>query len=774
MMRYSEISRELSSDSLRFAENSENYIYRNLRDESPNSDISNNSGPLSNSPTLKNNTTINNTPESRNNFYYREHRLSSISNNGGDMVDQYQCMSPSKSITMKNGIKQPFQQSDGVATVSTTEEGILSSAFYLPSGCRYSDKRDSNKTSNSVVANNSINSNSTISPGGGSFLSRNNSKDCDNISVRGITISGGSNNGSGSGKSSRRKNSIGSALGSACLTAMSSSPTSGCYYHYGSTPPAKTQSLPPNASIKNYDEVIMSALRVSAEELANQITLLDFPCFAAIQPDELTSCAWTKKDKHVNTPNIVAFTKRFNHTSFWTVQEILSGDTPKFRAEILTHFIKVAKKLYELNNLHSLFAIISAMQSASIYRLKKTWSCLSKKDKQSFDRLADIFSDQNNWENLREYLESLRLPCIPYLGLYLTDLIYIDLAHPHSGGLEPEQRRNKMNNILRMISNYQHSDYRHIVPIERTQKYLQSIRYIEELQNIFEEDQYKKSLKLEPSSSVPSSSSCSSKESFNVDAAPALACLNLSPAKTGSVRISNTGAQKFIPGHRKCRSLGSNIFGKFNSTHHHHHHPEIVTADGSECLANIHQLPRHLLDDSVLEDQVINSHCQKRPSSGTQLASDATSTGSSDGVLFSLDIDAADYNFQSLSFQGCVRRKTILKEGRKPVVVSWQRYWLQIWANSLVYFPPKSFKGSERTDFKREPCKVCPLDGWSAQVSDNSKHKNTFELYNPTLGTVYKFRTDCVNMTERWVTAICKASSKNFERPLPANLMSFE
>lgn len=277
-------------------------------------------------------------------------------------------------------------------------------------------------------------------------------------------------------------------------------------------PANKSQSLPAHSSIKQLDAVILSALRVPAEVLANQITLLDFPVFALIQPDELSSCAWTKKDKHVVTPNIVAFTKRFNHTSFWTVQEILNAEQPKQRAEIMTHFIKVyiyiykvnqfntliasfafqvAKKLHELNNLHSLFAIISAMQSASIYRLKKTWACLSKKDRQSFERLSDIFSDQNNWANLRSYLESLRLPCIPYLGLFLTDLIYIDLAHPHKGGLEPEQRRNKMNNILRVISNYQQSDYLHIQPHEATQKYLTSIRYIEELQNIFEEDQYK-------------------------------------------------------------------------------------------------------------------------------------------------------------------------------------------------------------------------------------------------------------------------------------------
>lgn len=113
-------------------------------------------------------------------------------------------------------------------------------------------------------------------------------------------------------------------------------------YSLGSTPPNKTQSLPLNASITSLDSVILSALRVSPEELAGQLTLLDFPDFSAIQPDELTSCAWTdKKIKHMVAPNIVAFTKRFNHTSFWTVQEILSGPTPKLRAETLAHFIKV-------------------------------------------------------------------------------------------------------------------------------------------------------------------------------------------------------------------------------------------------------------------------------------------------------------------------------------------------------------------------------------------------------------------------------------------------
>lgn len=137
--------------------------------------------------------------------------------------------------------------------------------------------------------------------------------------------------------------------------------------------------------------------------------------------------------------------------------------------------------------------------------------------------------------------------------MFLTDIVYVNMAHPHTGGLETEQRRFKMNNILRVISHLQQSQY-NLQPLENIQHYFNSINYIEELQKFIEDDQYKISLKLEPLSPV-SGLYGPKKSSFILDQCSAVtetvAKLNLSPAK-----LPNSSTFKCSrSGHRKCVSL---------------------------------------------------------------------------------------------------------------------------------------------------------------------------------------------------------------------------
>uniref|UniRef100_A0A8C2G6D4 Ral GEF with PH domain and SH3 binding motif 1 n=2 Tax=Cyprinus carpio TaxID=7962 RepID=A0A8C2G6D4_CYPCA len=506
-------------------------------------------------------------------------------------------------------------------------------------------------------------------------------------------------------------------------------------------------------SAKSFDAVVFDMLKVTPEEFASQITLMDAPVFKAIQPEELASCGWNKKEKHSLSPNVVAFTRRFNQVSFWAVREILTAQTLKIRAEILGHFIKIAKKLLELNNLHSLVSVVSALQSAPIFRLSKTWALISRKDKATFEKLDFLTSKEENYNRMREYIRSLKMaPCIPYLGIYLFDMTYIDSAYPASDSIiETEQRTNQMNNLLRIISDLQVScKYDHLVMLPHVQKYLMSVRYIEELQKFVEDDNYTLSLKIEPGNSSPRL--VSSKEDIG---GPSEESVSVRYNRRPTCPDTSVVAHLPTPPparHRKSHSLGNNMcqYGVVET--------KSVTFPAKEKA-------RHLLDDSFLE-----SHSPVRNHTHDSVFTNGVSLGT---VLYSYFSSYECSSLSSISIEGPLRRKTLMKEGKKPTLSSWRRYWIVLSGSILIYFGSKALRANERRHYKSRPCKKITLTGWMVVLPDNPEHSNIFQLTDPERGNVYKFQTGSRFSAIIWHRHLAEACRST--RPqIPANLMSFE
>ncbi|CAH8428571.1 unnamed protein product [Schistosoma turkestanicum] len=270
---------------------------------------------------------------------------------------------------------------------------------------------------------------------------------------------------------------------------------------------------------KNHQYEKKKHLKCDPELIAQQMTLIELNYFQAIEPDEFYTLKWNSKEKLQYAPNIVASTRWFNQIIFWVQKDILNEKSLSKRTEILSHFIRIAKKLVDLNNFSSAMAIVSGLHVQCIYRLDATWSNLSSRDRHTFRKLASLFSQEQNYMNLRSAVDNARLPCIPYLGVYLSDLTFIDVVptttssssstststssnHQH-GSWSSQTKQNRINNILRIIANFQQSSYS-FIRNESIASYLEGQRYIEELQRFMEDANYKLSLQIEPPPLPPS------------------------------------------------------------------------------------------------------------------------------------------------------------------------------------------------------------------------------------------------------------------------------
>jgi len=161
-------------------------------------------------------------------------------------------------------------------------------------------------------------------------------------------------------------------------------------------------------------------------ELARQITLIDFDYFRSIEPKECLNNAWNKNNRVTKAPNIANMINYFNALSNWIGTILLQTFDLTERKTNLEKFIDMAEKLYELNNFNGVFAVCSGLSLSGVYRLKKTWNAIEEEYKQKYQKLHRSISRDKNFAEIRTKIKNVKPPCIPYIGLYLTDLTFIE------------------------------------------------------------------------------------------------------------------------------------------------------------------------------------------------------------------------------------------------------------------------------------------------------------------------------------------------------------
>uniref|UniRef100_A0A8D0NZV5 Ras protein specific guanine nucleotide releasing factor 2 n=1 Tax=Sus scrofa TaxID=9823 RepID=A0A8D0NZV5_PIG len=170
---------------------------------------------------------------------------------------------------------------------------------------------------------------------------------------------------------------------------------------------------------------------LSAMELAEQITLLDHIVFRSIPYEEFLGQGWMKLDKNERTPYIMKTSQHFNDMSNLVASQIMNYADVSSRANAIEKWVAVADICRCLHNYNGVLEITSALNRSAIYRLKKTWAKVSKQTKALMDKLQKTVSSEGRFKNLRETLKNCNPPAVPYLGMYLTDLAFIEEGTPN-------------------------------------------------------------------------------------------------------------------------------------------------------------------------------------------------------------------------------------------------------------------------------------------------------------------------------------------------------
>ena len=200
-------------------------------------------------------------------------------------------------------------------------------------------------------------------------------------------------------------------------------------------------------SCKNYEE----------KDIGEELIYISQLALNKIKRNELYNGAFLKKSKLITSPNIVENINRFNNLIFFIMEDILSYDFPKDRAQVIEIWANIADYCKNRKDYNDVFAINSAFKNYIITGLDLTWKEVGPKARKIIKDIEILCSFEGNYKNVREDMKLLNKNDFytPYLGLLLKDLNFYEengkyLINGNFLNFE------KINNVQNSIENFFH------------------------------------------------------------------------------------------------------------------------------------------------------------------------------------------------------------------------------------------------------------------------------------------------------------------------------
>ncbi|KAK7048205.1 hypothetical protein R3P38DRAFT_3307112 [Favolaschia claudopus] len=187
------------------------------------------------------------------------------------------------------------------------------------------------------------------------------------------------------------------------------------------------QGVPPAPLVPKSNKKL-KLLDIEPLELARQLTIMESQLYQRIRPMECLQRA--REQRTENIDNITVVIQTSNKIALWVAESILSKEDSRRRAGIVKHLISVADRCRVLNNFSTMAAITAGLNTPPIRRLKRTWEQVNQRYMALFGACEMTIDSNKNFVKYRTMMTSVIPPCVPFIGVFLTTLQFIQDGNP--------------------------------------------------------------------------------------------------------------------------------------------------------------------------------------------------------------------------------------------------------------------------------------------------------------------------------------------------------